>query len=171
MTILDPTRTIERSRFRHVLGHFPTGVTAITSLDDNGKPVGMAVGSFTSVSLDPPLVAFLPDRSSTTFPIVRANGRFCVNVLSSRQHAVCRALSRKGPDKFSEISWSPTATGLPRITDALAWIDCEIDAVHEAGDHYIAIGRVDALELDAIEDPLIFFQGGYRAFGPADALG
>ncbi|MFQ6398745.1 flavin reductase family protein [Nocardia sp. KC 131] len=171
MTIPDPARTIERSRFRHVLGHFPTGVTAITSLDDNGKPVGMAVGSFTSVSLDPPLVAFLPDRSSTTFPIVRENGRFCVNVLSSRQHAVCRALSRRGPDKFSDISWSPTATGLPRITDALAWIDCRIDAVHEAGDHYIAIGRVDALELDAIEDPLIFFQGGYRAFGPADALG
>src|SRR5262245_25488403 len=93
--------------FRRVLGHFPTGVAVITAIDADGAPAGMAVGSFTSVSLDPPLVAFLPGRSSTSFPKIRRSERFCANVLSHSQEHICRAMAAKGADKFAQIAWSP----------------------------------------------------------------
>lgn len=150
--------------FRTTLGHFPTGVVAITSMDENGEPTGMAVGSFTSVSLDPPLVAFLPDKSSSTFPKVRANGRFCVNVLGSHQQAVCRSMSRKGGDKFADVAWTPTELGSPRVHDSVAWIDCSISAIHDAGDHYIVVGEVHDLDIGEAGAPLVFFQGGYGRF-------
>ena len=86
----------DSKRFRQVLGHYPTGVTVVTAVDADGQPAGMAVGSFTSVSLDPPLVAFLPDKSSTSFPRIRRASSFCVNVLSAEQENVCRAFAAKG---------------------------------------------------------------------------
>src|SRR5260221_3387358 len=85
-------RTMDSATFRHVLGHYPTGVGAITSIGDKG-PVAMVVGSFTSVSLDPPLVAFLPARSSTSLPKIGATDRFCVNGLSNNQQALCPMVS------------------------------------------------------------------------------
>lgn len=162
--VVDDDRVIDPRLFRDVLGHFPTGVVAVTALDGDGAPVGMAVGSFTSVSLDPPLVAFLPDKSSSTFPKILAAKRFCANVLGSDQQNVCRSLARKGDEKFTDVAWDPTPSGMPRILGSLAWIDCEIDAVHDAGDHHIVVGRVHHLELDTPESPLIFFQGGYGGF-------
>jgi 3-hydroxy-9,10-secoandrosta-1,3,5(10)-triene-9,17-dione monooxygenase reductase component len=162
--VVDDDRVIDPRLFRDILGHFPTGVVAVTATDGDGSPVGMAVGSFTSVSLDPPLVAFLPDRSSSTFPKILATGRFCANVLGSDQQHVCRSLARKADEKFTDVEWVPTPSGLPRIVGSLAWIDCEIDAVHDAGDHHIVVGRVHHLELDTPESPLIFFRGGYGGF-------
>ncbi|MFE5700010.1 flavin reductase family protein [Rhodococcus koreensis] len=167
--VVDEERMIDPGLFRTILGHFPTGVVAVTAIGDNGAPVGMAVGSFTSVSLDPPLVAFLPDRSSSTFPKIRAAQRFCANVLASGQQNICRSMSRKGTDKFADVDWTATPSGMPRILGSLAWIDCEIDAVHDAGDHYIVVGRVEHLELDTPESPLIFFQGGYGGFSADEA--
>ncbi|GAA5063755.1 flavin reductase family protein [Nocardia callitridis] len=167
--VVDGDRVIDPRLFRDILGHFPTGVVAVTALDTGARPVGMAVGSFTSVSLDPPLVAFLPDKSSTTFPKILAAQRFCANVLGSGQRAVCRSLARKGADKFADVDWTPTPSGMPRIKGSLAWIDCAIDAVHDAGDHHIVIGRVHHLELDTPKSPLIFFQGGYGGFSADDA--
>lgn len=164
MTLTEPTTVIDPGHFRSVLGHFPTGVVAITSTDSAGMPVGMAVGSFTSVSLDPALVAFLPDKGSSTFPKIREAGRFCVNVLGAGQQDVCRSLALKGSDKFAAISWSPTPHGDPRIHDSIAWIDCTIDTIHDAGDHFLVIGRVTSLEVDEANSPLIFFQGGYGCF-------
>jgi flavin reductase (DIM6/NTAB) family NADH-FMN oxidoreductase RutF/DNA-binding IclR family transcriptional regulator len=151
--------------FRTVLGHFPTGVTIITSSHD-GVPVGMAVGSFTSVSLEPPLVAFLPAKSSTTFPKIREAGRFCVNVLSADQESICRSFARSGGPKFEGTSYSPSAGGCPIIDGVVAWIDCEIESVTEAGDHFICVGRVNALAAAGASTPLIFFQGGYGRFEP-----
>ena len=164
MTISELGVQIDPRYFRSVLGNFPTGVVAVTSVDADGAPVGMAVGSFTSVSLDPPLVAFLPDKSSSTFPKVRQSGRFCVNILSARQQDVCRKLSQKGVDKFAGLDWAPTPTGLPRVEGSIAWIDCCIDDIHDAGDHYIVVGRVSSLDVDEVDSPLIFFQGGYGRF-------
>lgn len=155
--------TVNPGRFRRVLSHYPTGVVAITAIDLDGTPAGMAVGTFTSVSLDPPLIAFLPDKTSTSYPKIREAGRFCVNVLAENQQAVCRAMAAKGTDKFAEIDWSPAPiTGSPVLDGTLVWIDCAIDATHEAGDHYIVIGRV--LELDVRPEagaPMVFFQSGY----------
>lgn len=158
--------SFDGAEFRRVLGHYPTGVCAITAVED-GAPLGMVVGSFTSVSLDPPLVAFFPDRSSSTWPRIAQTGRFCVNVLSARQLDVCRALAaRSAGSKFDSVPHSASPQGLPVIDGCIAWIDCTLDAVHEAGDHFIVVGKVDALEAQHPELPLLFFQGGYGQFSP-----
>lgn len=149
------------ARFRSVLGHFPTGVVAITACDSAGKPVGMAVSSFTSVSLDPPLVAFLPGKSSSTFPAIAAHGTFCVNVLSAGQEPVCRALSASGGDKFADLSWRPGPHGDPVLDGVTAWIGCTIEKIHDAGDHHLVLGRVDELAADTTASPLLFFRSHY----------
>ncbi|TFD46001.1 flavin reductase [Cryobacterium frigoriphilum] len=155
---------MDARHFRTVLGHFPTGVVAVTSLNSDGNPIGMTVGSFTSVSLDPPLVAFLPDKRSSTFPRIRESGRFCVNILSAAQEGVCRQLARKQDEKFTAIDWTMSPARTPRIADSIGWIECEIDSVIDAGDHDIVIGKVLALDVHVLHSPLIFFQGGYGRF-------
>jgi 3-hydroxy-9,10-secoandrosta-1,3,5(10)-triene-9,17-dione monooxygenase reductase component len=155
---------VDAARFRQVLGHFPTGVTVITATTPDG-PVGMAVGSFFSVSLDPPLVAFCAGKSSTSYPKIAEVGHYCVNVLADEQEDVCRIFAAKGDDKFATVGWRPApSTGAPVIHDVLAWIECEIDAVHEAGDHNIVIGRALDLEVGHEGGPLVFFRGGYGRY-------
>ena len=157
--------TYDDAHFRRVLGHFPTGVTVITAAP-GGVPTGLAVGSFTSVSLEPPLVAFCPGTNSTSWPKIQEAGVFCVNVLSETQEELCRLFAGKSEDKFTGLGWKPALeTGSPLLDGVLAWIDCEIDNVVEAGDHWIVVGRVKAL--DAFDDrggPLLFFRGGYGRF-------
>jgi 3-hydroxy-9,10-secoandrosta-1,3,5(10)-triene-9,17-dione monooxygenase reductase component len=154
-------RVVDESHFRQVLGHFPTGVTVITAAAPGG-PAGLAVGSFFSVSLDPPLVAFCAGKTSTSYPRIEATGHFTVNVLAEDQEDVSRLFASKAPDKFAGIGYRPApATGAPVITDVLAWIECEIEVVHEAGDHWIVLGRVLDLEVGHEGRPLVFFRGGY----------
>ena len=156
---------LDSREFRRILGHYPTGVCVVTALAD-AEPIGMVVGSFTSVSLEPALVAFLPDRRSTTWPRIEAAGQFCVNVLSERQQNVCTALSAKSGDRFASIAHRLTENGLPVIDGVVAWIDCQLHAVHEAGDHYIAIGRVRALDVEHPGAPLVFVRGAYGSVTP-----
>ncbi len=155
---------IDEARFRQVLGHFPTGVTVIASKPDDEPPVGLAVGSFFSVSLDPPLVGFCPGKSSSSWPKIEAAGKFCVNVLADDQEDVARVFAGKGEDKFQTVGWRPASTGSPVIRDVLAWIDCSLEDVHEAGDHYLVTGRVHELKVEREHHPLIFFRGGYGSF-------
>ncbi|MBG6099056.1 flavin reductase [Nocardioides luteus] len=157
---------VEAVEFRRVLGHFPSGVVAITSRSASGAPAGMVATSFTSVSLDPPLVAFLPQKTSSTFEAIHEAGVFCVNVLSSKQEDVCRALAQKGGEKFADVQWSPATTGSPIVSGAVAWIDCCIETIHDAGDHWIVLGRVVDLAVADPAVPLLFFQGGYGRFQP-----
>lgn len=161
-----PSHSKDRADFRRILGHYPTGVCAVTATSIEKRPVGMIVGSFTSVSLDPMLVAFFPDRSSTSWPLIEAAGHFCVNVLSEDQGAVCKALAAKGDDKFAGVAYRASGLGAPIIDGALAWIDCELEAVHEAGDHYIVLGRVRDLDLHYEGSPLVFHKGGYSRVLP-----
>lgn len=153
----------DSAEFRRILGHYPTGVCAISAMD-GVRPVGMVVGSFTSVSLDPPLVAFLPDRKSSSWPRIEKAKRFCVNILSDHQEAVCRAISSKTADKFKSVPYRLSDCGLPIIDGIVAWIACDLDAVHEAGDHFIAVGRVRSLAVENPHQPLLFFRGGYGQF-------
>jgi flavin reductase (DIM6/NTAB) family NADH-FMN oxidoreductase RutF len=157
---------VDGARFRQVLGHFPTGVTVITAAGADG-PAGLAVGSFFSVSLDPPLVAFCAAKSSTSYPKVAAAGHFVVNVLGDEQEDVCRVFAGKG-DKFAGLGYrAAPGSGAPVLNDVLAWIDCDIEAVHEAGDHWIVIGRVHELEVGREHGgPLVFYRGGYGRFAP-----
>jgi flavin reductase (DIM6/NTAB) family NADH-FMN oxidoreductase RutF len=155
---------IDSARYRQVLGHFPTGVTVITAAGESG-PVGLSVGSFSSVSLDPPLVAFFAGKASTSYPAIEAAGHYCVNILGDDQEEHARVFAGRGDDKFAGIGWRPSAaTGAPVLEDVLAWIDCRIDAVHEAGDHWIVIGRVLDLEIGREGGPLVFFRGGFGRY-------
>lgn len=157
--------TLDSREFRRILGHYPTGVCAVTAVDESG-PVGMIVGSFTSVSLDPPLVAFLPDRGSSTWKRIASARQFCVNVLSQEQRDVCKALSSKAADKFESVAYRLSDSGLPILDGVVAWIDCELHATHEAGDHDIAIGRVRALDIEHPGPPLVFVRGAYGSISP-----
>lgn len=152
-------------KFRQVLGQYPTGVCVISAADGE-TPVGMTVGTFTSVSMDPPLVAFLPQKTSTTWPIVEKIGRFCVNVLSWEQEHLCRQMARPSSQKFEGVPWRASALGSPIIDGVVAWIDCEIISVVDAGDHWIVLGAVRDLDIVGDSLPLVFFRGGYGRFTP-----
>lgn len=161
---------IDTSLFRKTLGHYPTGVCAITAIDGD-RPVAMVVGSFTSVSLDPPLVGFFPDRNSTSWPRIRQARRFCVNVLGSHQQGLCRTISSKAEDKFDALSFRLSDGGSPILDDVVAWIDCELHSVTDAGDHFIALGLVERLAVENPRAPLIFCQGGYGQFAALEMAG
>ena len=147
-------------RFRDVLGRFCTGVTVVTSMSGD-QPVGMTCQSFTSVSLDPPLVLFCPAKTSRAWPLMQRAGYFCVNLLSHDQLELSNGFATKGADKFNGVTWRPSATGAPLLDGVLGWVDCTIYAVHEAGDHYVVIGRVMDLGVEEAPHPLLFYKGEY----------
>ncbi len=156
----DPDAEANSRKFRDVLGRFCTGVTVVTSMS-NGEPVGMTCQSFSSVSLDPPLVLFCPAKSSRAWPQMQRAGYFCVNLLSHDQLDLSNAFARTGADKFAGVSWRPSATGAPLLDGVLGWVDCTVYAVHEAGDHYVVIGRVMDLGVEEAPHPLLFYRGRY----------
>ncbi|MEU3333638.1 flavin reductase family protein [Streptomyces sp. NPDC006668] len=155
----DERAPVDQTEFRRVLGTFATGVTIVTAPPE----AGFACQSFSSLSLDPPLVAFMVGRTSTTWPRIAHAGVFCVNVLAADQGDLCRAFAARGADKFAGVPHDPApATGSPRLTGAVAWIDCTIHAVHTGGDHLIVVGRVEALGTSDTQDtPLLFHQGRF----------
>jgi 3-hydroxy-9,10-secoandrosta-1,3,5(10)-triene-9,17-dione monooxygenase reductase component len=158
--------SIDPNEYRRVLGHFPTGVTVVTGADDSG-PSGMAIGSFASVSLDPPLVMFCPGSESTSWLRIKETGSFCVNVLGEDQKDVCGVFASKAEDKFEGVDWTTETTGAPAIPGSLAVIDCEIHSILDGGDHDIVVGLVKSMSTadDADErGPLLFFQGGYGRY-------
>jgi 3-hydroxy-9,10-secoandrosta-1,3,5(10)-triene-9,17-dione monooxygenase reductase component len=155
--------TFDGAHFRTVLGHFASGIAIITGMDGS-EPVGLTCQSFTSLSLDPPLVGFCPSKSSTSWPRIMPSGAFCVNVLADDQEEVCRVFATKGVDKFRGVGWRAGESGSPIIHDSLAWIDCRIETIHDAGDHVIVVGRVLELGASHSGKPLLFYRGGYGRF-------
>jgi 3-hydroxy-9,10-secoandrosta-1,3,5(10)-triene-9,17-dione monooxygenase reductase component len=156
---------IDSARFRTILGHFATGVTVVTGHGPDG-PVGLAVNSFTSVSLDPPLVLVCMARTSSTWPTIRDGGSFAVNILGEHQEDTSRRFGASSGDRFEGVGWSPGKTGSPILRDAIAYVECVIDAEHEGGDHVIVVGRVVELGQPADGGPLLFWRGGYARLGP-----
>ncbi len=144
------------------MGTFATGVAFVTAAPD-GKPAGLIVNSLTSVSLEPPLVAFCPARSSLTWQRMRRTGRFGVNVLARQHEDFARRATPAGADRFAGIEWEPGRGGVPLLSGALATLDCEIVAEHAAGDHWIVVGRVDGLHRRQAGQPLVFFDGAFSA--------
>ncbi len=155
--------------FRDVLGRYASGVTVVTTIS-NGQPVAMTCQSFTSVSLDPPLVAFLPTRQSRAFASIQRAGKFCVNFLAAGQEQISNQMASRAEDKFADIAWSPApGTGSPLLDDIVGHVDCTVHAVHEAGDHYIVIGKVVDLGVAEAELPLLYYRGAYRTTDTAQA--
>ncbi|MGY0059304.1 flavin reductase family protein [Streptomyces sp. LZ34] len=170
----DERLPLDPAEFRRVLGHFASGVTVIAAVDEEG-PAGFACQSFSSLSLDPPLIAFMVARTSTTWPRIARAGVFCVNILGADQGALCRGFAVSGsrrPDKFAGVPHQPApVTGSPRLTDVPAWIDCTVHAVHTGGDHLVVVGRVRALgtdDLAARSGPLLFHRGEFATLAPHD---
>ncbi|MDX3748310.1 flavin reductase family protein [Streptomyces sp. AK08-02] len=156
-----PATTIDGRQFRDVLGNFPTSVVAITTTDAERRPHGMVVGTFTSVSLDPPLVSFLVDRSSATLRTIRTAGRFCANSLAGNQERLSRQLAGPASRRFDATTWSASALGNPMLDGVVAWVDCTVEQFVEIGDHWLVVGRVRDLRVESPKTPLLFFRGGY----------
>jgi 3-hydroxy-9,10-secoandrosta-1,3,5(10)-triene-9,17-dione monooxygenase reductase component len=148
---------IDQALYRQVMGHFPTGVVVVAS----PGPVGTAIGSFASLSLDPPLVTFSITKTSSSWPKIRETGVFCASVLAEDQEHVSRAFAQSGADKFAGLGYKPMATGSPRIDDCVAWTDCDITDVFDGGDHDIVVGRIRDMAVEREAKPLVFFRGGY----------
>lgn len=155
---------IDQGRFRAVLGHFASGVVLVTGMHE-GRPAGFTCQSFFSLSLEPPLVALAPGKSSTSWPKVSSSGHICINVLASEQEGLAWTFSQSGVDKFAGVGWSPGGDGAPRLHGALAWVDCTVEDVHEAGDHWLVTARVVDLE-SGPGQPLVFYRGGFGGFTP-----
>ena len=165
--------SFDSTQFRAVLGHFPTPVTIVTALDTRGPapvPVGLTIGSFTSVSLDPPMVGFLPGASSETLRAIEHFGSFAVNELSADQAELCWRFASSGneDERFAGLDWTAAPdSGSPLIPGALAWIDCEVEAIHEMGDHYFVLGHATSLENHPDSDtkrPMLFYRGDLGHF-------
>ena len=154
----DPTA----DRFRHVFGHFCTGVTVVTTVDAAG-PAGFACQAFAALSLEPPLVLFCPSKTSATWRRVATSGVFCVNVLDAGQVELARVFGTSGADKFAGVGWAPCTSGAPVLDGVLTWAGCEVMQTHDAGDHYIVMGRVTELGECQPGEPLLFYRGRYGA--------
>jgi flavin reductase (DIM6/NTAB) family NADH-FMN oxidoreductase RutF len=151
---------IDPITFRQVLGHFPTGVTVVTGLDGGGQPNGLTIGSFTSVSLDPPLVGFLPGKSSASWPAIAESGAFCVNILGSDQADLCWRFAKDVDGRYDGVEWVPAPTGSPILPGVVAWIDCAVEHVYEMGDHWFVLGRVREMAHAAdVSNAMVFFRG------------
>ena len=147
---------------RDALGCFATGVTVVTCLDEAGKPVGLTANSFTSVSLDPPLLLVCLAKEAASAPALLAAANFAVNVLQTGQQPASIRFSTRDEDRFGATPWACGEAGAPILKDSLGVFECERHAVHDGGDHHILIGQVVKASFDASVDPLLFFRGRYR---------
>ena len=156
----DVTTDFDSAYFRSVLGHVPTCVVVITGLNSDAQPVGITIGSFASVSLDPPLVGFFPGVHSRSWAAIKESGKFCVNVLGAEQEQLCWTFAKEGDDKFTDVKWSSSPTGQPLLDGVIASIDCEIESETVAGDHFFVLGRVVNLHhADNADNAMVFFRG------------
>jgi len=156
---------LDAREFRRVFGHFCTGVTIVTTADEQG-PAGFACQAFAPLSLDPPLVLFCPQTGSRTWRRIQRTGLFCVNVLAEDHQELSRAFGANRADRFDGVGWTTSPAGAPILHGALTWAECGVEAVHPGGDHAIVVGRVLTLGECRDGGPLLFFKGHYRAAAP-----
>lgn len=153
---------------RKALGQFATGVTVVTTRAADGSPVGLTVNSFTSVSLDPPLVLYCPARTLRAVETYASARFFSASILGAGQKRLSDLFARQAESKWESIGHRIGETGAPLIPEALASFECENHAVHEAGDHLVVLGHVRAVHLRESADPLIFFRSRYRGLSQSE---
>lgn len=154
------TATFDSKQFRSVLGNLPTGVVIVSGVDVSGQPQGVTIGSFVSISLDPPLVGFFQGLTSKTWPAIAASGSFCANVLAHDQGELCWRFAKEAEGRFDGVDWSPATSGSPKIAGSLAHIDCTIESSSQVGDHLFIVGRVQNLEAtNDAKSAMVFFKG------------
>ena len=151
--------SFDQAKFREVLGHFASGITIVTAMEE-GAPVGFTCQAFTSLSLEPPMIAIAPAKSSTSWPKIAKAGAFCVNILGADQEAVCRNFAVSGGEKFVGVGWHPGANGAPVIDGSLATLECTLGSIHDAGDHELVTGFVHHMEIGK-GSPLLYYRSGF----------
>jgi len=159
------------AQFRRTVGHFATGIVVLTSTDSDGAAIGMTVQSFTSVSLDPLLVSVAVSRSSRSWLRIRDTNRVCINILAADQAELSRRFAKPLTERFDGITWRVNERGLPVLDDVLAWVDCDIDTTHIAGDHEVALCSVRALAVTRTTEPLLFYRGAYSSINAWRSVG
>jgi 3-hydroxy-9,10-secoandrosta-1,3,5(10)-triene-9,17-dione monooxygenase reductase component len=155
---------LDVAQLKAVMGHFATGVTIVAGIESD-EPIGFTAQSFHSLSIAPPLILVCPSKTVASWPRIRKAGKFCVSILSREQEAVGMTFASKSTDKFNGVDWRPApGTGSPMLDGSVAWIDCELEAEHDGGDHTIVVGRV--IHVDAAEGPhpLLFYRAGFGRF-------
>lgn len=148
--------------FKKALGNYPTGVTVVTTFDDEDKPIGLTVNSFASVSLEPLLILWSIDKKSSSYNTFLKVDKFAVNILAEDQADICKLFSSKVEDRFSQCSWEKSESGVPVLKEALAQIECKTFQQVDAGDHIIFIGEVIQIK-NKEKNPLLYHR---RKFGP-----
>ena len=147
---------------RDARGCFATGVTVVTCLDHEEQPAGLTVNSFTSVSLDPPLLLVCVHKEAACTPALISAANFAINVLQTGQQPASTTFSTRGEDRFGTMAWSRGEAGAPILKDSLSVFECERFAVYDGGDHHILVGQVVKASFDCGLDPLLYFRGSYR---------
>ena len=158
--------TFDSNAFRRALSSFATGVAVVTARDSGGENRGITVNSFSSVSLDPPLVLFCLDKAAMSFDAFHQAQSFAVNVLGEHQHGLSVRFATAAIDKWDGVAFEVWPGELPVLGDCLANLACRRETVYEGGDHVIVVGRVERLHIAGEGDPLVYFQSGYRSIGP-----
>ena len=160
-------KTVNAQAFREALGGFATGVTVITTRDEDGKPIGVTASGFNSVSLDPPLVLWSLAKNSRSLPAFRARGEFAVHVLANGQEHLADTFARSGTDKFNGQDWHESDSGVPLFETFVARFECRTAHEYDGGDHVILVGEVT--EFAAQEYPPLIYQGGaYGQYQPLE---
>ncbi len=152
--------SVTPDEFRSVLGRFPSGVTVVTTKDRDGSDEGMTVSAFCSVSLDPPLVLICIEKTASAYSALTTAPGFVVNILSASQEQIARRFSIVDIDRFEGVGYSRSPNGLAVLDDVLGIIECATFAMHEAGDHTIIVGEVEAARAQN-GTPLLYYRGGY----------
>jgi flavin reductase (DIM6/NTAB) family NADH-FMN oxidoreductase RutF len=159
---MDPSASpFDHRTLRDAFGCFATGVTVVTGRAADGRRIGLTANSFTSVSLDPPLLLFCPANGASALPALRETGRFAINVLDLDGKPLAERFTRKGIDRFADGEWEEW-DGLPILSCAKAAFACDLHADHDGGDHRIIVGRVTRLSLDPQREPLLYVHGRYE---------
>jgi len=149
------------SRWKETMGMFASGLTVITTTDDNGEMTGSTVSAFSSLSLRPRLLLICLDKRSRTLEIVRRTGRFAINILNNDAQDLAFKFGSKEPDKFKDVEWTEGFLGCPLLTQSCAVIECSLEAVYDGGDHEIVVGAPCQIEQNPDAQPLIYHRSKF----------
>lgn len=152
----------DKSEFRKIFGHLPTGVVVVTGRSSSGEPHGITIGSFASISLDPPLAGFFIGRTSRTWPLIATGGKFCANVLAASQGDLCWRFAKDSAEgsRFGDLGVGKSSNGCPLLPGVIAAIDCNVHSTHSVGDHDLIVGEVTDLRvIDGSQAAMVFFKG------------
>jgi 3-hydroxy-9,10-secoandrosta-1,3,5(10)-triene-9,17-dione monooxygenase reductase component len=160
----DSPPAFDQARFRHALSHFASGVVVVTAITADGRPAGLTCQSFTSLSIDPPMILFCPAKASTSWPRIAAAPSLCVNILSHGQRRLSDGFARSGADKFAGVAWTPAPLGgAPALDGAVAHIEARVASCHDGGDHHIVTCLVESVAAAGDREPLLYYRSRYHA--------